>query len=446
MTLQLNRTHSSSAATWLESANAPGGDFPIQNLPIGVFRRTGCDEAFRGGIAIGDQIIDLAALASSTRLLDGLALQAANACARPVLNDFFAMGRPAWQALREGLFDLLDANGRTGSANQSEMIRACLVPQAISEYAVPARIGDFTDFYTSVHHAANVARLFRGSDLLPANFKSLPIAYHGRASTIGMSGQQIVRPMGQVLPQGADSPVYGRCGRLDYELELGVFIGTGNEQGTQIPLHETEDHVYGLCLLNDWSARDIQLWESQPLGPFLAKNFATTISPWVVSLEALAPFRSPAPRPAEDGVPLRYLHGAENAASGALDIQLEVRLETASMRNEGMRPHRLSRTSFQHQYWTIAQMIAHHTVGGCALRSGDLIGSGTISGPEPGEAGALVELSAGGRAPVSLWNGETRSFLEDGDAVLMTGWCQRPGFARIGFGTNRGQVVAPLPS
>ena len=433
--MPLDHTHDPAARSWLASAQAEGCDFPIQNLPFAVFRRAGGSEGFRGGVAIGDQVVDLAALAAGGSL-DGLALDAARACARPALNDFFALGPAAWRALRHALV----ASMKTGAA-AVDATRACLVPQSDIEYALPARIGDYTDFYTSIDHALNIGRLLKPDDPITPNFQWIPIAYHGRASTLGVSGQQFQRPMGQMMAPGAIAPVYGPCARLDYELELGIYIGQGNAAGEAIPLDRAETHVFGICLLNDWSARDIQFWEMAPLGPFLAKNFATTVSPWIVTMDALAPYRSAWTRPADHPQPLPYLEGRANREGGAIDIRLEVWLESERDRAAGTGPTRLSGTSFRHQYWSIAQMVAHHTVGGCRLNPGDLFGSGTISGPGPGEAGAMIELTRGGQAPVALANGESRAFLQDGDAVMLRGWCEKPGAARIGFGESRGTVL-----
>lgn len=437
---ELDHTHEASVKSWLASANEVGTDFPIQNLPFAAFRRAGTGEAFRGGVAIGDQIVDMTVLAQSG-VLEGLAQEAANACSQPRLNEFFQMGRPAWRALRYGLFDLL----RGGVPEQvRKRVTDSLLPMADAQYTLPAHIQDYTDFYTSLHHATNLGKLLRPDSPLSPAFKWIPMGYHGRVSSIGMSGQKVRRPVGQSLPAGAKEPVLGPCARLDYELELGIFIGTGNEQGSSIPLAQAQDHVFGLCLLNDWSARDIQSWESQPLGPFLAKSFATTLSPWIVTMEALAPFTQAWERSANDPQPLSYLDHPRNRASGAIDVRLEVWLQTARRGSEGKRPQRISATSFRHQYWTAGQMVAHHTVGGCNLQSGDLLGSGTISGPGAAEAGALSELSEGGRKPVVLDNGEARAFLEDGDSVSFRGWCEKPGFARIGFGENSGQVLPAI--
>ncbi|BEP33126.1 fumarylacetoacetase [Variovorax sp. V59] len=435
--ITLNHTHDANARSWVDTANAPDTDFPIQNLPYAVFRRTGSPQPFRGGVAIGDQVLDMAALCAR-QLLDGLALDAARAAALPTLNDFFALGATAWRALRHAVFALLrdDAPAATVQA-----VRECLVPQAEVEYTVPARIGDYTDFYTSIDHALNISRLMNPEGDVTPNFRWIPTAYHGRVSTIGISGQRFHRPMGQTMAPGAKAPTFHACARLDYELELGIWIGEGNAAGEAIPLERAEEHIFGICLLNDWSARDIQFWEMAPLGPFLAKNFATTISPWIVTMEALAPYRLAWTRPANEPQPLGYLESPANRESGAIDIRLEVWLESEKARNGGSGPSRLSRTSFRHQYWSVAQMVAHHTVGGCSLNPGDLFGSGTISGPGPGEAGAIIELTRAAQDPVTLASGEQRGFLEDGDAVLLRGWCEKPGHVRIGFGESRGMVL-----
>ena len=431
----LNETHDPALRSWVASANLAGNDFPIQNLPFASFRRQGSTEAFRGGVAIGDQILDLAAV-HQAGVFTGNIGQAVRAGARPQLNDLMALGAPVWSALRLTLSRAL----REGAAEQAAL-QACLVPQAQAEYGVPARIGDYTDFYTSVHHATNIGKLFRPDNPLLPNYKWIPIGYHGRASSIGVSGQQFRRPVGQTLPPGATQPSFGPCKRLDIELELGIFVGTGNELGDPVAMAQAEDHVFGLCLLNDWSARDIQAWEYQPLGPFLSKNFATTISPWIVTVEALAPYRVAFERPADDPQPLPYLDSEANRQRGAFDIQLQVGLETPKMREAGQGDATICRTSYRHAYWTVAQMVTHHTVNGCNLQPGDLFGSGTLSGPTLDQAGALIELTAGGKNPLPLPNGETRTFLEDGDAVVLRGWCEKPGAARIGFGECRGTVL-----
>ena len=438
--MELNPTHDAGARSWLASANAAGTDFPLQNLPFAVFRRVGSAEAFRGGVAIGDQVIDLAAVSASGVLQD-LAAQAAAACAQPALNAFFAMGPAAWQALRHGLFALMKTEA---TATHVAAVRPCLVPQADVEFTVPTRIGDYTDFYTSYHHALNIGKLF-GINEVALNFHHIPIAYHGRVSSVGVSGQQVRRPLGQSKRPDAAAPSFGPCAWLDYELELGLFVGTGNALGSPVPLRQAEMHLFGICLLNDWSARDIQGWEMQPLGPFLAKNFATTISPWIVTMEALAPYRLAWQRAADMPQPLPYLDSPATRARGAIDIQLEMWIETTAQRAANTGPARLTRTSFKHQHWTVGQMLAHHTIGGCNLKPGDLLGTGTISGPTAAEAGAMMELSQAGRAPVRFEGGngqtEERGFLADGDAVIFKGWCEAPGFARIGFGECRGSVL-----
>lgn len=431
----LNETHRPDLQSWVASANVAGQDFPIQNLPFAVFRRKGSAEAFRGGVAIGDQILDLAAVAQ-TGVFAGDVQAAIQAGAQSKLNALMALGQPVWSALRLALSRAL----RAGAAEQAAL-QNCLVPQAKAEYDVPARVGDYTDFYTSVYHATNIGKQFRPDNPLLPNYKWVPIGYHGRASSIGVSGQQFRRPVGQTMPPGATQPSFGPSKRLDIELEVGIFVGTGNELGDPVAITEAEAHVFGICLLNDWSARDIQGWEYQPLGPFLSKNFATTISPWIVTLEALAPYRVPFVRPAEDPQPLPYLDSADNRAAGSLDIQLQVGLETPQMRAAGQGDATICRTSYRHAYWTVAQMVTHHTVNGCNLQPGDLLGSGTLSGPTLDQAGALIELTTGGKNPLTLPNGESRTFLEDGDAIVIRGWCEKDGAARIGFGECVGTVL-----
>lgn len=431
----LNETHDPSLRSWLASANQANADFPIQNLPFAVFRRQGTSEVFRGGVAIGDQILDLAALAA-TGVFSGEAASAVQAGAQDKLNALMALGADAWRALRLALSRAL----RTGAAEQGQLA-ACLVPQSEAEYGVPARIGDYTDFYTSVHHATNIGRQFRPDNPLLPNFKWIPIGYHGRASSIGVSGQSFPRPVGQTLPPGATAPLFGPCKKLDYELEMGVFMGSGNALGQPMAMTEAEASVFGMCLLNDWSARDIQAWEYQPLGPFLSKNFATTISPWIVTLEALAPYRVAFTRPEGDPQPLPYLDSPTNREQGAIDVQLEVLLQTKAMHDAGQEAARLTCTSYRHAYWTVAQMVTHHTINGCNLQPGDLLGTGTLSGPTLDEAGALIELTVGGKQPLVLPNGQTRGYLEDGDSVVLRGWCEKAGAARIGFGECRGTLL-----
>ncbi len=439
MTL-LNETHDPARTSWVTSANTGESDFPLQNLPFAVFRRRSSHEHFRAGVAIGDQVLDIAAPAVHQTLKLDTHLAAALARSRDdqALNAFMALGHKQWSALRLALSRGLRADA--AHAVQAAL-QAHLTPQAGVEYALPARIGDYTDFYTSVHHATNVGRLFRPDNPLLPNYKWVPIGYHGRSSSIGISGQQFHRPRGQLMAPGAAAPTLAPTQRLDIELELGIFIGAGNALGHPIGMTHAEDHVFGLCLLNDWSARDVQAWEYQPLGPFLAKNFATTISPWIVTLEALAPYRAAFTRPESDPQPLPYLDSAANREGGAFDIQLEVLIQTAKMRQGNQAARRIVTTSYRHAYWTLAQLVTHHTVGGCNLQPGDLFGSGTLSGPTPDQAGALLELTQGGKNPLVLPDGEQRTFLLDGDSVTLRGFCAKSGATRIGFGDCTGTVL-----
>jgi fumarylacetoacetase len=435
----LDATHDAALRSWVESANAPDSDFPVQNLPYGAFRRAGSDEPLRIGVAIGDQILDLKLARAQCpwgpgidELLAPLAagelkpLMAAPAATRRLLRSALSM------ALSEG-------------SDQAPFLELCLVPQAQAEMALPCAIGDYTDFFTGIHHATAVGKLFRPDNPLMPNYKWVPIAYHGRASSIGISPQAVVRPTGQSLPPGADVPRFAPSQRLDYELELGVFVGAGNAQGRPMDMAQAEGDWFGIVLLNDWSARDIQAWEYQPLGPFLAKNFATTISPWIVTREALEPFRVPFARPAGDPQPLPYLHSAANRERGQIDIALQVLIQTEAMRAQGLPPAELSRSNFRDAYWSVAQMLAHHSSGGCNLQTGDLLGTGTQSGPLPGQGGSLLELSFGGKQPVALPGGETRSFLQDGDRLILRAHCRREGARRIGFGECSGTVL-PAPA
>lgn len=436
----LDHTHDARAKSWVASAH-DHADFPIQNLPYAVFRRKASSEAWRGGVAIGSEVLDLAAL-HAKGLLNGLGAQALQEASKSALNSFMAIGQEAWHALRMALFDLLSTSAST--AMQSA-VRDCLVPQTEVQYNLPTQIGDYTDFYTSIYHAQNVGRVIRPDDPLTPNFQWLPIAYHGRASSVVISGTAFRRPMGQAMPPGGSAPVYGACARLDFELEMGFFVGPSNALGEPVSLKDAPQHIFGMCLLNDWSARDHQFWEMNPLGPFLGKNFCTSISPWIVTMEALAPFRVAFERPADHPQPLAYLDEASNRASGSLDIQLSVAIESEAHRAASKPASRIAATSFRHQYWTTAQMLTQHTVGGCNLQSGDLIGTGTISGPTATEAGAIVELSQGGRVQVPLSEtGEQRTFLLDGDTVILQGWCEKAGYARIGFGTCSGTVLPAL--
>jgi fumarylacetoacetase len=431
----INKTHDINLTSWVESANQAETDFPIQNLPFAIFRRKGSNEEFRGGVAIGDQVLDLNAVINAG-ILQGDALDAATAANAPALNEFMGMGKQYWSALRLALSDALSA----GSEHQAAL-ESALVAQDDVEYSMPCHIGDYTDFYTSIYHATAVGSLFRPDNPLLPNYKWVPIGYHGRASSIGVSGQSFPRPKGQTKAPDADKPSFGPAKRIDYELEVGIYLGSGNALGEAISINDAEDHVFGFCLFNDWSARDLQAWEYQPLGPFLAKNFASTVSPWIVSTEALAPYRKPWQRDANDPQPLDYLESTQNREMGALDIQMDVLLETEQMRSNSEAASKLSQSSFKHSYWTVAQMVTHHTVNGCNFLPGDMLGSGTQSGPEHEEAGSMLELSRGGKEQIVLNNGEKRTFLEDGDKVIMRGWCQTDGFNRIGFGSVEGTVL-----
>ncbi|MCC7181319.1 MAG: fumarylacetoacetase [Acidobacteria bacterium] len=423
--------------SWVASAQAPGTDFPVQNLPFGVFSREG--EAPRIGVAIGDQILDLA-LAAREGVLDASLGATVDAVQAPALNALMALGRPTATALRAQLSLLLRAH--EAAAPSDAVLRSrLLVPQAEAVMHLPAHVGDYTDFYASVHHATNVGALFRPDNPLLPNYKWMPIGYHGRASSLVPDGTPVPRPTGQRKAADAAMPTVGPSQSLDYEVEIGAFIGRGNALGSPVPLAEAEDHLFGLCLVNDWSARDVQAWEYQPLGPFLGKSFATTVSPWVVTLDALAPFRAPrAARPEGDPAPLPYLDTPADRAAGAFDITIEAALSTARMRAAGHAPARLARTNAAGLYWTIGQMVAHHAMNGCNLRPGDLLASGTVSGPTPDSLGCLLELTRRGAQPVALPTGESRAFLQDGDEVIFTAFCAREGATRIGFGKCRGRI------
>ncbi len=420
MTIEINSTHDAALTSWVVSANDPKTDFPLQNLPFGRFR-AGADADWRIGVAIGDQVLDLRAV----KLIDSKDM-------KQLMN----MPEKARSDLRQAIV----AGLRTGSVQQ-EAFAAALYAQSAVEMGLPCEIGDYTDFYTSIHHATNIGKQLRPDNPLLPNYKWVPIGYHGRASSIVASGQNFHRPKGQTKAPDQDVPTFGPCRRLDYELELGIFIAQPNAMGESIPMESAEKHVFGVSLFNDWSARDIQAWEYQPLGPFLSKNFASTLSPWVVTMDALAPFRSPTQRPKSDPEPLAYLDSSANRAQGALDIELEVWLQTEKMRQSGHAGDCISRSNYRDAYWTMAQLVAHHTVNGCNLRSGDLFGTGTLSGSQPGQGGSMMELSVGGKQPFTLSNGEARTYLEDGDSVIMRGYCKREGFRRIGFGECRGMVL-----
>ena len=428
----MDSTHDQSLTCWVASAN--GHDqFPIQNLPIGIFApATG---RRRGGIAIGDSILDVGGLLAGG-LLAGDAADAASAASGDTLNPLLELGGRYRLALRRRISELLsDADAAAHLHPLVHAARDCVLH-------LPADIGDYTDFYAGIHHAMAVGALFRPDAPLLPNYKYVPIAYHGRASSIRASGMTVRRPRGQVKMPDAAVPVYEPTKRLDFELEIGIWAGPGSELGVPVPIGQAHEHIAGYCLLNDWSARDIQAWEYQPLGPFLAKNFLTTISPWIVTPEALEPFRiQQPPRPAGDPRPLPHLWDESDQARGAIDLDLEVSLSTETMRRSGTEPERITAANARHLYWTAAQMLAHHTSGGCDLRTGDLFGSGTISNPGNGQ-GSLLELSKGGAEPILLSNGERRTFLLDGDEIIVKARAHRRGFASIGFGECRGIVAA----
>lgn len=436
MNCPIDHTHDSALHSWVASANQPDSDFPIQNLPFGVFRRRGTSEVSRIGIAIGDQILDLFQC-HQTELLQPLSSAIQVACTAQTLNPLMALGRAASLPLRQHLSALLRDEA------QPPVAENLLVPMSNAELLLPATIGDYTDFYASIFHATNVGKLFRPDNPLLPNYKYIPIAYHGRASSIVPSGTAIPRPSGQRKANDDPTPTFEPSRLLDYELEIGAFVGAGNALGQPIAIEAAEAHLFGLCLVNDWSARDLQAWEYQPLGPFLAKSFATTISPWVVTLEALAPFRCPEfQRSADDPLPLPYLSSTQNRQQGGIDLTVEAWLRSPQMQAAGMEPMRLSQAAFQQMYWTIAHMLTHHTSNGCNLRPGDLLASGTVSGAAPGSQGCLLEITQRGAHPIELPTGETRSFLLDGDEVILRGYCQRPDRIRIGFGECRGVVLA----
>jgi fumarylacetoacetase len=437
-----DHTHDPALRSWVESANEATTDFPIQNLPFGVYRRPGQRMRPRVGVAIGDQVLDVVGAAAVVPMPDSESFEAAAACDAPSLNRLMSLGPRHWRALRHALVEMLRADGRTSEAARAARGRI-LLPQAEVELLLPAHVGDYTDFYASVHHATNVGSMFRPDNPLLPNYKWVPIGYHGRASSLVPSGTPIRRPVGQVAGEGGAPPSVGASRRLDYELEVGFFVGPGNALGTPVPLAQAEGHLFGACLVNDWSARDVQAWEYQPLGPFLAKNFATTVSPWVVTMDALAPFRTAlAPRAAGDPSPLPYLLDPDDAARGGIALTLEVQLETAAMRADGTPAVRLSRARFDEaMYWTPAQMLTHHAMGGCNLQPGDLFASGTVSGPAKDARGCLLELAWRGTEPITLPSGEQRRFLEDGDTVILRGWCEADGARRIGFGECRGTVL-----
>lgn len=429
----MNETHDLRLRSWVESANDPRCDFPIQNLPFGVFTRDG-ESAPSIGVAIGSQILALRAASLSGLISEPASL----ACRETTLNPMMSLPPETLSRLRSEISRLLAAP----SPRREDL----LVPMTRARMLVPAEIGDYTDFYASIHHATNVGSMFRPDNPLLPNYKHVPIGYHGRASSIIVSGSPVRRPNGQTKPGDAPTPLFGPSKMLDYESELGFFIGRGNRLGEAIPINEAGAHVFGFCLVNDWSARDIQSWEYQPLGPFLAKNFATTISPWVVTSEAIEPYRVAAfRRPDGDPPPLPHLNADADQAAGGINAMLEVFLASSRMRDDGVPPVRVSRASFSSMYWTVAQMVAHHAGNGCNLRTGDLLASGTVSNETEDSRGCLLELAWRGTSPVILPTGEERRFLQDGDQVIMKGYLEAPGRARIGFGECRGTILPAEP-
>ena len=437
----LDETHDPSAKSWVESANVVGSDFPIQNLPFGIFQ--GRDSVFpQVGVAIGDSIVDIGGLVSEGLLGDEGFLIAAGASRSASLNRLMALGTAPRRALRRRLHALLHQDV---SAADRQLVARHLMSQADAEMLLPAVIGDYTDFYASIFHATNVGRMFRPDNPLLPNYKYLPIGYHGRASSLVPSGTAVRRPCGQARDGDAE-PRFGPSKALDYELEVGWFVSAGNTLGEAVAIENAQEHIFGVCLVNDWSARDIQAWEYQPLGPFLAQSFATSLSPWVVTMEALAPFRTQAFVRAEgDPAPLPYLLDPGDQEHGGLELRLQVFLSSARMREAGMAPACLSRSNFRDMYWTMAQMLTHHASNGCNLRPGDLLASGTVSGAQKDARGCLLELTSRGKEPITLPTGEQRTFLEDGDEVVLRGFCEREGFPRIGLGECRGVVLPAKP-
>jgi fumarylacetoacetase len=436
----VNDTHDASRKSWVQSANATDSDFPIQNLPFGVFSRRGESDR-RIGVAIGDQIVDVRECGRAN-LWSGDAAEVAELCSQPAMNALAAAPRSAHTAFRSRLSELL--TGGEGQENAINPIPAgALVPMTEAEMHLPAVIGDYTDFYASIYHATTVGKLFRPDNPLLPNYKYVPIGYHGRASSIVSSGTNVVRPKGQTLPAGEKVPAFGPTQMLDYEAEVGFIVGAGNTPGEAIRLDDAESHIFGVCIVNDWSARDIQSWEYQPLGPFLAKNFATTISPWVVTWEAFEPYRVPSFfRPPSDPQPLPYLSSDKDRTTGGIELTIEVYLRSMMMRESRMRATRLSSASLADMYWTPAQMLTHHASNGCNLQPGDLFASGTVSGPDKGSQGCLLEITRRGAEPLVLPTGEERRFLHDGDEVIMRAFCQRDDAVRIGLGECSGLIVA----
>lgn len=426
-----------SSTCWLPSANIPDCEFPIENLPYGVYRKAGTMEQFRIGVAIGDFILDLQELLKAG-LLDSLNNEIRNAVCQSSLNDLMSLDPLEWHTLREALIVIL-SNDCTILRDNEALKQRLFLHRKNAEMKVPVIVGDYTDFYTSLNHALNVGKMFRPDNPLFSNFKYLPIAYHGRASSIVISGVDVYRPFGQYPVIEGNSPSFLPSQKLDYEMELGAFVGQGNKIGNLISINNAQNHLFGAVILNDWSARDIQKWEYQPLGPFNGKNFCTSISPWIVTFEALKPYRIKGPPRSKDDPSIpSYLFSEENLA---LDITVEVWILTSNMRINGQDPVLLSRSNFCDQYWSFEQMLVHHTSSGCNLRPGDLIGSGTISGVEHGTEGCLLELTKGGKSPFQLPDGSERKFLEDGDEIIMKAYSQKGGLPKISFGECRARVL-----
>lgn len=436
----LDNTHAADAKSWVVSANLAGVDFPIQNLPFGAFRTPG--DTVRLGVAIGDQILDLRACAK-LGLLQDLPTDVGTSLQQPQLNEFMALGRATWRLTRQHLFSLLQDQGELATLAKSHS-KQILVAQQDTQMVLAMSIGDFTDYECSHHHAKRMRRLMSGASKPLPNGFYLPRAYHGRSSSVVISGSPIYLPIGQIEGEN-EVPVVKPSVDFDYELELGIIIGTGNERGHPIPITQAEDHIFGFCIVNDWSARDIQKWERLPLGPFLGKNHATSVSPWIITMEALAPFRAPASPPPEENwpAPLPYLDSAENRATGGISIDLEVLVSTEKMRELGHAPHRNSSNTTLDASWTIAQIVTQHTSNGCNLRPGDLIGSGTVSGESPSASACLMELSEAGTRFIEMSTGEQRSFLQVGDQVTFRGASQKKGYPRLGFGEVTGIVLPP---
>lgn len=436
-----DQTHDPSIKSWVDSANE-ASDFPIQNLPFGVFRPAGKSDAEpRIGVAIGEMILDVRGCIEA-KLFDAVSPEAQCALSAQTLNDFMALGREHWRAVRKRISELLRSDSAT-IRDHSKLRAELLIPQSEAEMLVPASIGDYTDFYASLHHATNVGSMFRPDNPLMPNWKHLPVGYHGRASSIVIDGTPIRRPMGQTKADDAELPEFGPCKLLDYEMEMGFFVGPGNELGSRLSMADAASRIFGMVLVNDWSARDVQKWEYQPLGPFNAKNFATTVGGWVVTLEALAPYRvAGPPRSSDDPPTLEYMQGGDDGSSHmSIDLTCEVYISSKKMRDAGTDPMRISSGGFADMYWTMAQMLAHHSSTGCNMRPGDMLASGTVSGPTEEARGCLLERTWRGQNPIDLPDGTQRKFLQDGDEVILKAFCEKEGAVRIGFGACRGAIL-----